>query len=147
MGINFYFLVAIKLNERKKLRSFIHQIIAAETGRDMGSLNVIFCSDDYLLTINRDYLQHDYYTDIITFDLANNTSLPVNGEIYISIERVKENASIFGVTVSQELHRVIFHGVLHLCGYKDKRPGDQRQMKEKENHYLATYTTFHVEHI
>ena len=102
------------------------------------SLNVIFCSDEYLLDINRRYLQHDYFTDIITFDLAAKGGA-VNGEIYISIDRVKENARSVGVSFNNELHRVIFHGVLHLCGLKDKKESDKKVMRREEDKLLSRY--------
>ena len=92
-----------------------------------------FCSDAYLLDINRTYLQHDYYTDIITFDLEG------AAEIYISVDRVKENAQAEGVSFKQELHRIIFHGVLHLCGFSDKTASAKIEMTRQENKLLAHY--------
>ncbi len=85
----------------------------------MAELQYIFCSDAYLLDINREYLQHDFFTDIITFDLSEKGQ-PINAEIYISVERVRDNAANYNSSFRKEIHRVIFHGVLHLCGYKDK---------------------------
>ena len=104
------------------------------------SLDIIFCSDEYLLEINKTHLQHDYYTDIITFNLAPKAS-PVTGELYISTDRVIDNAKTLGVTKTSELHRVIFHGILHLCGYKDKSVKDQKQIREKEDYYLGRFFT------
>jgi probable rRNA maturation factor len=101
-------------------------------------LNYIFCTDEYLLQVNRDFLQHDYYTDIITFDLSD-TSKRVSGEIYISVDRVKDNALTQGVSFTEELHRVIFHGALHLCGYKDKKPAEVKAMRSAEDKYLELY--------
>ena len=98
----------------------------------------MFCSDEYLLRINRDYLQHDYYTDIITFDLSEPGG-PVQGEIYISVDRVRDNAKELAVSIQKELHRVIFHGVLHLCGYTDKTKQDQARMRALEEKYLDLY--------
>jgi len=92
-----------------------------------------------LLGINRDYLQHDYYTDIITFDLSPSSKSPLEAELYISIDRVKENASILGQPFYRELHRVIFHGLLHLLGYKDKQKKDQALMRALEDRLLAEY--------
>jgi rRNA maturation RNase YbeY len=101
-------------------------------------LNIIFCSDEFLLNINREYLQHDYLTDIITFEISNDDN-GITAEIYISIESVKKNASDYQSTMKNELHRVIFHGVLHLCGYKDKTKKDIVLMRSKEDNYLNYY--------
>ena len=102
------------------------------------TINYIFCSDEYLLSINQEYLQHDTYTDIITFDLSNNKTEIVS-DIYISIDRVKENAQKFNSNIEHELHRVLFHGILHLCGLKDKSKQDAALMRSKEEYYLNTY--------
>jgi len=100
------------------------------------SLNFIFCSDEYLLSINQEYLKHDYYTDIITFD---NSIEPekLEGDIFISVDRVEENAGQNSVTFQEELKRVLIHGVLHLCGYNDKTIDEKELMTEKENAYLS----------
>lgn len=103
-----------------------------------GEISFIFCSDEYLLQINRQHLKHDYYTDIITFDYSVKDLL--SGDIYISIDRVKENAGTYNVTFQQELLRVMIHGVLHLCGYKDKTTRDARLMREKEDYYLSLWS-------
>lgn len=100
-------------------------------------MQYVFCSDEYLLEINRQYLQHDFYTDIISFELGD--SFVTEGEIYISVDRIRENAGILGKTIKEELHRVIFHGALHLCGYKDKLKKDQLEMRKKEDRYLQKY--------
>lgn len=100
-------------------------------------VNYIFCTDKALLKINQDFLKHDYYTDIITFDLSEGDE--VVAEIYISIDRVKDNARKLGVSFQRELHRVIFHGALHLCGYKDKSPKDSTMMRNREDFYLKKY--------
>lgn len=105
---------------------------------ELWSLTFVFCSDEYLLSINKEYLNHDYYTDIITFNLAN-TGHPVEGEIYISLDRVKENAQKLNETYKNELHRVIFHGALHLCGYRDKTIEEQSKMRKKEDYYINLY--------
>ena len=107
-------------------------------GKELKSLNVIFCSDNYLRSINRDYLKHDYYTDIVTFELSE-PEKPVEGEIYISIDRVIQNALVFRVPRAKELHRVIIHGVLHLCGYEDKTKSKKNQMTALEDLYLTAY--------
>jgi len=114
------------------LSNWILQSILKES-KDLVSMNIILCGDEYLLKINRDYLKHDYYTDIITFDY---NSEEIEGELYISIDRVKENASDLGVSFQHELHRVIIHGVLHLCGYGDKTEKDEEIMRSKEDFYL-----------
>jgi rRNA maturation RNase YbeY len=102
-------------------------------GRDLNRLDFVFCSDAFLLEINRTYLDHDTYTDIITFPLNAN---PVLAEIYISVDRVRENANGLGIPFEDELHRVIIHGVLHLCGYDDHEEDDIREIRGKEEEYL-----------
>lgn len=104
----------------------------------MGELNFIFCSDEYLLSINQEYLNHDTFTDIITFDNSD-TAKVISGDIFISIPRVKENASNLGVEEPEELRRVIIHGVLHLAGYFDKSKTDKALMTEKEDYYLSRF--------
>lgn len=101
----------------------------------LASLQYIFCDDEYLLNINQTYLKHNYYTDIISFDLSEGEG--VVGEIYISIDRVKENALQYETGFWNELYRVIFHGALHLCGYNDKTPSQEKIMRKKEEEYLA----------
>lgn len=135
--VDFHFLEPASLKDRQILKAFLRSLFKKE-GTKLDSLRYIFCSDKYLLEINRQYLNHDDYTDIITFNLSDNPA-PVNGEIYISVDRVKENAGKFKTSFRQELHRVIFHGALHLCGYKDKSSKDEKLMREKENQYLALY--------
>lgn len=105
----------------------------------MSNLNYIFCTDRQLLEINRQYLKHDYYTDIITFELSGPTD-PIEGEIYISIDRVKENARILKEKLNKELHRVIFHGALHLCGYSDKSKKEILKMRKMEDQCLLNYS-------
>lgn len=136
--VQFHFLKgANSLSDRTRLKSFIATLFKKE-GRKLAEIRYIFCSDDYLLEINRQYLQHDYYTDIITFGLSD-PGQPINAEIYISVDRVKENAREFNTSFKRELHRVIFHGALHLCGYKDKKSQDQQVMRKMEDKYLAQY--------
>ena len=112
--------------------------LASTHGKKLGDINYIFCDDDYLLQLNLQYLQHDTLTDIITFDYVEGNVL--NGDIYISVERVRENAGIFGVTFDEELLRVIAHGVLHLCGFKDKSKRDAAEMRRQE---AAAINLFH----
>lgn len=126
------------LKQRNRLKSFLASTAHASR-RPLGSLNIIFCDDDHLLGINRDFLQHDYYTDIITFDLSPSSKAPLEAELYISVERVKENAASLGQPFYRELHRVIFHGLLHLLGYKDKQKKDQALMRQMEEKLLGEY--------
>ena len=123
-----------KLKHKAALRQWITKTIQTE-GYKLKELTYIFCSDNYLLQINRQYLNHDTYTDIITFDNSD-TNKVITGDIFISIERVRENAAKFGITEADELHRVIIHGVLHLMGYKDKTPVTKQKMTQKEDFYL-----------
>jgi len=127
--------INFKLKNKALVRQWINDTIRAE-GFKLSGITYIFCSDNYLLNINQQYLNHDTYTDIITFDNSERDHI-VLGDIFISIDRIRENAAQFNVTVSTELHRVIIHGVLHLLGYKDKTPADKQKMTEKEDLYLA----------
>ncbi|MEO5594996.1 MAG: rRNA maturation RNase YbeY [Chitinophagaceae bacterium] len=123
--------------QRRRLKAFILLLFKKEK-TPLASLNFIFCSDEYLLEINQQFLQHNFYTDIISFNLASKNE-QVEGEIYISLDRVRENARELNQPFKTELHRVIFHGALHLCGYKDKRQTDIQLMRKKENGYLKSY--------
>lgn len=129
--------ISFNLKNKTIIRSWINQTIIQEKYQ-LEELNFIFCSDNYLLKINKEYLNHDTYTDIITFD---NSSLPheIIGDIFISIDRVKENAKSFDTTFINELNRVIIHGVLHLLGYTDKTKKDKGLMTEKEDFYLLKF--------
>jgi len=138
MPVQFHQLQPVTLKDRTKLKAFIPQLFKRE-GKVLADLNVIFCSDDYLLEVNKQFLNHDYYTDIITFDLSEPKSKETTAELYISIDRVKDNAATLKTAVSQELHRVIFHGCLHLCGYKDKNKKDVEIMRGKEEEWLNRY--------
>ena len=134
--------LAARLSDKKKLKAIIVFLFQKEK-IILQSLHYIFCSDSYLLKINQDYLKHDFFTDIITFDLSESKE-KVSGEIYISLERVKENALLLNTKVSDELLRVVFHGALHLCGYKDKKKTDAKQMRKKEDQYLRLYNKFNL---
>jgi len=135
--IHFFFpYQKFSLTQRKKLKSFIRDIFKKEK-KTLVKLQYVFCTDVFLLEINRQYLQHDYYTDIITFDLG--ATGKIDGEIYISVERIKENAQSMQTSFKEELHRVIFHGVLHLCGYKDKLKKEQIEMRAAEDRLLHLY--------
>ena len=116
MEINLFFQNAITLKERSKLKSFIIFLMKKE-GNKPKDISIIFCSDEYLLEINKQHLNHNYFTDIITFDLTPKNEKEITAEIYISTDRVKFNAKDYNTTISNELHRVIFHGILHLLGY------------------------------
>ncbi len=126
---------SVVLKNKVKLRDWFINTAKAE-GNSIKELNYIFCSDDYLLEMNQSYLNHNTYTDIITFDNSE-TDGKVLGDVFISIDRIKENAKNFGVTESEELHRVMIHGLLHLLGYGDKSKAEKTTMTEKENHYLT----------
>jgi rRNA maturation RNase YbeY len=138
MSIQFFFIdTNIQLLNRKLLQQFIGRLFKLE-GVSIGSLSYIFCSDEYLLKINQEFLRHDYYTDIITFNLSSDPGL-VEGEVYISTDRVRENAKIQQATIKEEIHRVVFHGALHLCGYKDKKATEKAIMTLAEDKYLTEY--------
>ncbi len=138
MSVTFHQLTKVNLQNRKALKAFIPQLFKKEE-KAFESLSYIFCADDYLLQVNNNFLQHDFYTDIITFDLSLSKSSPTIGEIYISVDRVKENAITHQTPFELELHRVIFHGALHLCGYKDKNKKDSLLMRDKEDDCLSMY--------
>ena len=125
------------LANRTALKAFIEKAIKKE-GLHIETLQYIFCSDKYILGINKSYLQHDYYTDIISFDLSE-TKGKLIGEVYISIDRVKDNATTHKTSLKEELLRVIFHGALHFCGYKDKKPADIKKMRAQEDKWLKSY--------
>ena len=115
--------------------------VAAQYGFAVGDLNYIFCDDEKILAVNREFLQHDYYTDIITFDYTTRTR--VNGDIYISLDTVASNAEQVGATFEQELHRIIIHGLLHLTGQADKTPETKAQMTAKEEDALSKISHLH----
>ncbi|HMP91371.1 MAG TPA: rRNA maturation RNase YbeY [Phnomibacter sp.] len=129
------------LRHRRKVKEFLG-ILANGEGSSIVSLQYVFCGDDYMLEINRQFLGHDTFTDIITFDLGDAGSAGIEGEIYISVERVKENAAQFGVSIQQEMLRVIFHGLLHLLGYKDKTKAQVDEMRSKEDEYLKKFNSW-----
>jgi len=113
--------------------------VAREEGKMVGDISVIFCSDEYLLKINKTYLDHDFYTDIVTFDYSEEEV--VSGDLFISVDRVLDNSIDLDVDYNAELKRVCVHGVLHLCGYKDKTEADERVMRLKEEYYLDKYVS------
>ena len=128
---------ALSLPAKTALKVFIESLFKKEK-TPLAAINYIFCSDKYLLSINQHFLNHDYYTDIITFGLHDKGS-PVVAEVYISTDRVKDNAKTHGTTYSNEMLRVLFHGALHLCGYKDKTKANIATMRAKEDEYLKRY--------
>ena len=115
---------------------WLEEIILSEE-KKLGDINYIFCDDEYLLKINQDYLQHDYYTDIITFDSVKGKT--ISGEIFVSLQRISDNASTLSKNYEEELRRVMAHGILHLCGYKDKSEAEEQEMRSKEDFYIAKY--------
>ena len=127
--------VSYTLKNKTAVRKWITDTIIAE-GDKLSELTYIFCSDAYLLTMNQQYLDHDTYTDIITFDNSEEEGVIV-GDIFISAERIKDNAAKFAVTETDEMHRVMIHGALHLLGYGDKTPAEKQKMTLKEDFYLS----------
>ncbi|CEJ67868.1 rRNA maturation RNase YbeY [Chryseobacterium oranimense] len=117
-------------------QKWLEDIILSE-GKKPGEINYIFCDDEYLLKINQDYLQHDYYTDIITFDYVKGKT--ISGEIFVSLQRISDNASTLSRDYEEELKRVLAHGILHLAGYKDKTEEEEKEMRRMEDLYLSKY--------
>ena len=132
--ISFNYETQFKLENTEQLSEWISNTIAEENCKE-GEINYIFCTDDYLHKLNVDFLDHDTLTDVISFDYSVGKEL--HGDIYISVDRVEENASDFNVAFLDEIARVIIHGVLHYCGYKDKTDADEKEMRYKEDYYLA----------
>mgnify|MGYP000146081638 CR=1 FL=1 len=137
--ISFNYEMEFELQNEDQFSEWISRVIFSENKKE-GDINYIFCDDDFILDINQKYLEHDYYTDIISFDYSVGNEL--HGDIFISVDRVRENAEDFNVSFDDELKRVIIHGVLHYCGYKDKSELEERAMRAKEEEKMAM---FHVE--
>ena len=135
--IQFHFPSPCSLKNRRMLKAFILSIFRKERN-PLETINIIFCNDKFLLTLNQQFLHHDYYTDIISFPLSGRGK-PLVAEIYISIDRVKDNAKNLESSFREELHRVIFHGILHFCGYQDKSQREIKRMREAEDRCLASY--------
>ncbi|MCV9388329.1 rRNA maturation RNase YbeY [Reichenbachiella ulvae] len=131
----FYEDTSFELKDHERISQWITHTVEQE-GFNIESINYIFCSDEYLHQVNVDYLNHDYYTDIITFDNSENEE-HIESDIFISIDRVEDNAEQQGISFSEELRRVIIHGILHLVGYNDKTEEEKSLMREKENAYLS----------
>jgi len=117
-------------------QSYLIDLIEKEE-KMAGEITVVFCSDEYLLQLNKEFLDHDYFTDIITFDYCDNNI--ISGDIFVSIDRIHYNAKKYNVGFNIELHRVLFHGVLHLIGYNDKTSGEKKEMRSKEDYYLNEF--------
>ena len=135
--INFNFEVNFNLENQDKLTSWIHSVIISEDRKE-GEINYIFCNDEYLHKLNVEFLDHDTLTDIISFDYTVGKEL--HGDIFISIERVIDNANDLDIDFVDELHRVMIHGILHFCGYKDKSREEKNIMRDKEDYYLKLLT-------
>ena len=126
----------------KQLNNRWLRLVAESEIRKIGDISIVFCSDNYILDVNIKYLQHDYFTDIITFDYCEGSVL--NGDLFISIDSVRENAMYYGVEFKDELDRVMVHGILHLIGYDDHTEEDIKVMREKENYYLSLKQAFNA---
>jgi probable rRNA maturation factor len=126
------------LRNRNRLKKFLINLFKNEK-KKLDSINYIFCTDRFLLNANRHYLKHNFYTDILTFNLSGNNKDPIKADIYISLQRVRENAKRLKTSPKSELHRVIFHGALHLCGYNDSTKKEKDIMSRKEDLYLTEY--------
>ncbi len=135
--IDFFSETEFQLEQQDSMAEWIANVIASENCTE-GDISYIFCDDEYLHKLNVQFLNHDTLTDIISFD--NSLGTQIHGEIYISIERVKENAEEFNVPFTDELHRVMIHGILHFCGYKDKSVAEEKQMRSKEDEALRART-------
>ena len=139
-GKNIYFFfngVKLSLRNRRKLKEFLVSIFRWEKVK-LHSLNFVFSTDKAVRSINKEFLNHDYFTDIITFCLSEKGQ-PVVADIYISVDRIRDNALLEKETFQRELHRVVFHGALHLCGYGDKSGEEIKRMRKREDHYLGRY--------
>jgi rRNA maturation RNase YbeY len=134
---------AVPLDDRRRIKAFLKDKFQLAK-QPLRQLDYIFCSDDYLLDINIRFLQHDFLTDIITFPLHESGD-PISGEVYISVERVRENANTFKLKHQEEVLRVVFHGALHLLGFKDKSKTEQLAMRNMEDTWLKDFSVFHVE--
>jgi len=134
--ILFFSEIKFNVSQKRPVKKWLNEIIRQEN-KKTGEINIIFYSDEQLLALNKQYLHHDTFTDVITFDYSEKRVL--QGDICISIERVKENAKAFNCTFEEELRRVMAHGILHLCGYKDKKNADKQVMKRKEEDALSLF--------
>lgn len=137
--INFFFENIESQDIPPNTAPWLEDLILSENKKP-GEINYIFCDDEYLLKVNQDYLHHDYYTDIITFDYVKGKT--ISGDIFVSLPRVRENASSLENDIESELRRILAHGILHLCGYKDKTDQERSTMRKKEDFYINRYSNF-----
>ncbi len=128
--------IEMPLLDEQKVRRWIESV-ASDYGKRIGDVNYIFCDDEKILAVNQEFLGHDYYTDVITFDYSEGDT--ISGDIFISLDTVRSNAEKYGVPYGEELQRVMVHGVLHLCGVNDKGPGERKKMEAAENHALTLF--------
>ena len=134
-----YFVEKVKMPKfRKREVSAWIKTVAEKHGRKIGAISYLFCSDEHILEVNKEYLQHNYYTDIITFDYTEGNR--ISGDIFISLETISSNAQKFGVTYEEELYRVMIHGILHLCGFRDKTPEERKVMEKCEDEALGSFS-------
>jgi len=138
MKTTFCYLKQVTLSHKKRLKQFLLHL-ANKENTPIKELTIVFCSNAYILNINKRFLNHPYFTDIITFDLTEKNEKEISAEIYISVDQVKSNAIDLDTSFKEELHRVVFHGLLHLCGFNDKTPRQKTMMTKKENEYLEEY--------
>lgn len=134
--IQFFFENIAEIPLQSNTSQWLENIIISE-GKKLGEINYIFCDDGYLLKVNQDFLAHDYYTDIITFDYVKGKT--ISADIFVSLPRIFDNASTLSKNFEDEFHRVLAHGILHLCGYKDKTEAEEKEMRSKEDFYLSLY--------
>ncbi len=137
--VNYFFENIDKKDISPNTSAWLENLIITENKKP-GNINYIFCDDDYLLKVNQDYLNHDYYTDIITFDYVKGKT--ISGDIFVSLPRILDNASSLSQDSDQEFRRVLAHGILHLCGYKDKTEEEKSTMRQKEDFYINRYSNF-----
>ena len=137
--INYFFENIDQKNIDSNITNWLEDLILSEN-KKLGDINYIFCDDDYLLKVNQDYLDHDYYTDIITFDYVKGKT--ISGDIFVSLPRILDNASALSQDSEKEFRRVLAHGLLHLCGYKDKTEEEESTMRQKEDFYINRYSNF-----
>jgi len=137
--INYFFEEINKIEIHSKISEWLENLIQTENKKP-GDINYIFCDDEYLLKVNQDYLDHDYYTDIITFDYVKGKT--ISGDIFVSLPRILDNASTLSQDFDSEFRRVLAHGLLHLCGYKDKTKEEESTMRQKEDFYINQFKKF-----
>ena len=134
--IHYFFENTDPINLPENTEEWLKNLIIEENKKP-GKINYILCDDEYILKVNQDYLQHDYYTDIITFDYVKGKT--ISGDIFVSLQRISDNASTLSKEFDSELKRVLAHGILHLCGYKDKSQEEEKEMRSKEDYYINKY--------